>query len=480
MAKLQWAIKPYPLQQEIIDYLDGKKLNPYGQEYRFFVAALGRQVGKSWLAKYILLEYSGNRAATCMWVAPTIPTARGHWNNLVKLIKDAKLVENGVVVKVVQHSKEIIFKNGGSITVRSAVEPDNLRGASLDLLILDEAAFFRDGDYVWNSVCLPMITATGGKVLFTTTPNGRNWLYKLYKRGTRADDKYYVSWNFPSHISPYQDKELLADLKKTMPSLNWREEFLAEFIPDGGGVFAGLERAATVEMIHKPITNHEYVMGIDVGFNHDKTCISVIDVTAREQVWGKGFTAIGTIPTVKNMLLAIEHWKPKQIYIEKNGVGESFVDLLRTALSGGNIEDIIVTLNNDDSGETKIEQIGEYQLIALHMDNSLKRNLVERLAADIEYDRFKILKDEEGYGEMQINEMSTFARKPTSSGMGITYQASDDNEHDDSVVALYVAYKGVPMYFRSHRLSTHKRKTSSPFKNRTGGGLRSKGKRNHA
>lgn len=484
MARLEFAFQPYPLQQEVIDYLTGKRLNSFGDEYRFFVAALGRQSGKSWLAKYVLLEYAGNRNATCMWVAPTINSTRGHWNDLSKLITDAGLVAAGVVTRITQNSKEIIFKNGGSITVRTALDPDNLRSASLDLLIMDEAAFYRNGEYVWYSVCLPMISATKGKVLFTTTPNGRNWLYKLYKRGTNPDDKYYISWNFPSNVSPYQDKELLDDLKKTMPSLNWREEFLAEFIPDGGGVFAGIERAATSVMVHKPVSGHEYVMGIDVGFNNDFTCITVIDVTARKQVWGKSFTAIGTIPTVKMMLLAVEHWKPDQIYIEKNGVGESFVDLLRTALSGGNIEDIIVTLNEateeDGEGLTRIEQIGEYQLIALHMNNELKRNLVERLAADIEYGRFDILEDEVGYGETQISEMSTFARKPTASGMGITYQASDDNEHDDTVAALYIAYKGVPMYARTRKLSTKRGSSKSPFKNKRGGGLRTKRSSKHA
>ena len=483
MSRLEFAFQPYPLQQEVIDYLTGKRLNSFGSEYRFFVAALGRQSGKSWLAKYVLLEYAGNRAATCMWVAPTINSTRGHWNDITKLVRDAGLVAAGVVTKITQNSKEIIFKNGGSITVRTALDPDNLRSASLDLLIMDEAAFYRKGEYVWNSVCLPMITATGGKVLFTTTPNGRNWLYKLYKRGTNPDDKYYISWNFPSNVSPYQDKDLLDDLKVTMPSLNWREEFLAEFIPDGGGVFAGIERAATSVMVHAPIKGHEYVMGIDVGYSNDFTCITVIDVTARKQVWGKRFTAIGTILAIKKILLATEHWKPTALYIEKNG-GISFVDLLRTALSGGNIEDIVATLNEftdeDGDGSIIVEQIGEYQLIALHMNNDLKRSLVERLAADIEYGRFDILEDAVGYGEIQISEMSTFARKPTASGMSVTYQASDDNEHDDTVSALYLAYKGVPIYARTRKLSTKRGSSKSPFKNKRGGGLRNKRRNNHA
>lgn len=489
-AKLKFAFKPYELQQEIIDYIDGKYLNSKGKPYRFFVAALGRQVGKSWLAKLLALDHAGNRDETVMWVAPTIPTARGHWNDLIKLIRDAQLVENGVVTKISQNAKEIHFRDGGVIYIRTAIEPDNLRGASLDLLILDEAAFFRNGNYVWYSVCLPMITATGGKVVITTTPNGRNWVYSLFKRGYKTDeiirqdmgdgtykelnrdDDYYVSWNFNSYVSPYQDVELLDELRTTMPSVQWREEFLAEFIPDGGGVFAGVERAAISPFLSEPEEHHTYVMGIDVGFNNDYTCITVIDTITRQQVWGIRFTGIGTIQAIKKIIAALEKWQPEKVVIEKNGVGEYFVDMLRTITSGGDIDDILSIIEdaeeNTDEFFDSIENVGEYAIVAIHMDNAKKRQLVERLAADIEFGRFKILVEEDSYGEIQINEMSTYERKPTSSGMGITYQASDENDHDDTVAALYLAYSGVKPYSRTRSLS--KRNKRNPFRSKVGGG----------
>lgn len=473
MGQLKLAFVPYPLQQEIIDHIDGKIKNKHGRDFRFFIATLGRQSGKSWLAKYLLIEHAGNRGETCMWVAPTIPTARGHWNNLIQLIKDAGLKKVGIVTKISQSAKEIHFNNGGSISVRSAIEPDNLRGASLNLLILDEAAFFRNGKYVWYSVCLPMISATMGKVVFTTTPNGRNYVYDLYRRGLDDDDKYYKSWNFNSYVSPYQDKDLLDDLRTTMPSIQWREEFMAEFIPDGGGVFAGVERAATIDMLLVPLKLHRYVMGIDMGFSNDYTCITVIDILTRQQVWGIRFTGIGTVSTIKRIIDAAEQWRPEKIIIEKNG-GEYFVDLLRTVMSGGDVKDIVRTINDvmEDDPDTNdtIDKVDKFKIQAIHMDNPKKRYLVERLASDIEFGRFKILAEKEKYGETQISEMSTFERTPTNSGMSVTYQASDEN-HDDTVSALYLAYQGVKPYSRTKSLSKGKLKRN-PFKPTSGkGGL---------
>jgi hypothetical protein len=484
-ARIEFDFKPYDLQQEIIDHIDGKFLNKQGERYRFFIAVFGRQAGKSWLAKYVLLDHAVNRDETCMWVAPSIPTARGHWNDLVQLIQDSGMIEAGIVTKLSQASKEIHFADGGSISVRSAIEPDNLRGASLDLLILDEAAFFRDGAYVWWSVCMPMITATGGTVLFTTTPNGRNWLYELFKMGQLEDSRFYKSWTAPSTVSPYQDKELLEDTKLHMPSLQWREEYMAEFLADGGGVFAGVEAAASIDMLGMPHVDADlerYVAGMDIGFNNDFTCFTVIDTVRREQVYGERFTNIGTVRTLKRIIELLDLWQPKVTHIEQNGVGLYLIDLLKAVVSGRDIEDLLGVINEvvEEDGledESRLEDVGKHKIKTIHMDNTTKRELVERLAADIEYKRFKLLSEKNPYGVTQISEMSTYERVPTASGMQITYQAAEGS-HDDTIAALYVAYKGVKKLARQDIMDMAKSKAakrehrSSPFRSRSVAGRR--------
>lgn len=483
--KVKFNFKPYPLQQEILDCMNGKVLNRQGNPYRFFVATLGRQSGKSWLARYVVLDYAVNRSKVCMWVAPAISTARKHWNELVRLIE-----KSGIPVKKIsQTAKEIHFHGGGTISIRSAIEPDNLRGESLDLLVMDEAAFYRNGEYVWYNVCLPMITATGGIVLFTTTPNGRNWFYEVYRRGIDEADLYHKSWRVPSYASPYQDKTLLDEIKRFMPSRRWREEFEAEFLADAGGVFVGVEEAAKVPLQKLPTPKHRYAAGVDFGLSNDATTFTVLDMETREQVYGERFTSVGTASTIRRVIELLNVWQPEVTHIEKNGLGETLFNLLVSVLSGRALEELdtvvaaeLPDISRDEAVDysedrprtkNKIIEVGGHRLVPVHMNNQIKRALVERLSADVEFKRLFLLDDQTEYGRVQISEMSTYERKRTAGGLDITYGAKDE-AHDDTVTGLYLANKGMPKPKR-WRLPGEPQPTQhkgSPFRNR--GGLRRK------
>ncbi len=479
---LKWATAPYELQQEMLDFMYGKHLNNQGNEYRFFIAALGRQSGKSWLARRALLDRANNFGETCMWVAPVIPAALDHWTALTD-----ELEASGLPVKSIkQQSKQIFFHGGGSIRVRSAHIPDNLRGTAPHLIVMDEAAFYAQGEYTWYQVVQPMITATRGKVLFPTTPNGRNWLYPIFMRGMSGDDKYYKSWNFSSYASPFQDKELLDELKKTMPTLAWREEYMAEFLVDGGGVFSGVEEASVIGLIRRPVHGHTYVAGIDFGFVKDNTAFTVLDKYTREQVYGEAFTNIGTIRTIKRLVELLDVWMPEITHIESNGIGLPLFDILREVASGYDIEDIVEYINSrvEDPEGTELEDvIGGHRLRAVHVDNRMKRDMVERVAADIEYGRLQLLSDDCSYGMLQMSEMSTYERRRTITGTEVTYAAASEY-HDDTVKAIYLANKGMPKPKR-WKLPTGKEEKpqvqrGSPFRSRSLGAKRHRNRRNYA
>ncbi len=446
--KVEFALKPYPLQQEILDTLDGKILNHRGQPYRFCMPILGRQSGKSFLAKYTGLDRAINRGQYVKWVSPAISSARDHWEDILKLIDGLP------VVRVSHTAKTVFFIGGGKLEIRSAIKPDNLRGPSVDCVIMDEAAFYENGAYVWYQVVLPMITATGGVVLFPTTPNGMNWVYDLFRLGQDPKSDYYKSWQAPSWVSPYQDRKLLETIKLTMPSKAYREEFGAEFLADGGGVFAGVLRAATEKPQQEPEALQELVAGIDIGFNNDSTTFTVIDKNTRKQVFGKRINNVGTLDTVRNILALLDHWNPAITYVERNGLGEHLLGLIKEVVAGkgeGDLHRFIqMNTSNDleypetDTGGSAVVGSRQYTIRGVYVDNLKKRNLVERVAADIEYGRLKILDPKQSdYGDTQIKEMSTYERKRTASMVHVTYGAAD-GAHDDTIAALYLAYMGVP------------------------------------
>ena len=433
--------------------------------YRFIICPIGRQWGKSYLGKALAIETAGVNGQKVIWVAPAQSAAEDHWVELLDWLEDYPRIYINRTKKVIR------FPNGGEIRVRSTVKPDNIRGSSINLIIADEAAFFERGEYVWDQVLTPMITAVRGKILALTTPNGRNWVYDKYLLGQKKGEDLYISVRYPSSSSPIQDLPLLESLRRTMPSRRYRVEYEAEFLADGGGVFAGVDRASVIEFISSPQEGHSYVAGIDVGHNDDSTCVTIVDKYTRQQVAGYRFTDIGTIQPLRKIIDILGEWQPEITSVETNGVGRHFFSLLKEVLYHGlETEDTILNLINDvDMDSVSMDEVvGGHRVRGIHMDNKLKREYVERLAADIEYGRFHILTQGSDYGVKQMNEISTYERKRTAAGLNITYGAADDC-HDDTVTALYLAYSLVPPHIRREfdfskkRDKTHSR---SPLKSR--------------
>lgn len=451
---LQWAMKPYEKQQEVVDYLWGNRRNKKGGLYRFFLAVFGRQSGKSFLGRYVALRRSIEYGHRVMWVAPTNKNAREHWTALKETV-----LNSGIPYKHIrEQGKEIIFHGGGFIRVRSALEKDGLRGGTMDLIILDEAAFYQDGKYIFYSVILPMITSSGGQILFTTTPNGRNYVYDLFQMGLNPDDELHISWHMKSEDSPYQDPKLLKAIKKTMPQMQWREEFEAEFLSDSGGVFAGVDRASVVPMQFKPDPHGVYSMGVDWGDVTDYTVATVINILTGEQVFGTRFTGVGTQYQLARILDVIHTWQPDHVYVERNGMGQTYYKLLVETIRGiiplDELFQQMASINEDvpydgfewwDTSKDKIDK--KVTVHGVHLDNKQKRELVESTSAHIEYGRLGLLAEEssspDDYATVQKSEMSTYERKRTANGVSVTYSASDDN-HDDTVSALILAAKGLP------------------------------------
>lgn len=73
------------------------------------------------------------------------------------------------------NTKKIAFSNN-SYAEAKASSPNAGRGDSLTMLILDETAFIKDADAIWMGAGMAL-SATGGKCIMISTPNGTGNLY---------------------------------------------------------------------------------------------------------------------------------------------------------------------------------------------------------------------------------------------------------------------------------------------------------------
>jgi predicted phage terminase large subunit-like protein len=215
---------------------------------RFKVLAAGRRWGKTRLgiSESLHVASKGGRA---WWVAPTYPIAMEGWRPLRAMGHEIP----GAQVR--EADRELRLPGGGVIEVRSADNPQRLRGAGLDLVVLDEAAFM--AAETWTEALRPSLSDRQGSALFISTPMGHNWFWDLYERARVLDG--WSQWRFPTSSNPRIDPAELDQARTELGTLVFSQEFDAEFVDMGGQVFhrdwmryctirAEKSEAATVEL----------------------------------------------------------------------------------------------------------------------------------------------------------------------------------------------------------------------------------------
>jgi len=194
---------------------------------RFKVIAAGRRWGKTKLGMSECIEV-GLNGGRAWWVAPTYPIAMEGWRPLARYLKKFQKI-----CTVREGDKEVRFENGGLIQVRSADDPQRLRGAGLDLLIMDEAAFVKD--IAWNEVLRPALSDRQGKAVFISTPKGHNWFYDLYLNAETQPG--WAAFQYPTASNPFIPADEIEVARSEVGSLVFSQEYLAEFVAAGGTVF---------------------------------------------------------------------------------------------------------------------------------------------------------------------------------------------------------------------------------------------------
>lgn len=166
------------------------------------------------------------RGANGLWAAPTAGIAADVWRDLKASTREAWVDKSEV-------ERRIVLPGGGSVTVRSADNPDSLRGPNYDFVVLDEAAFCHED--AWGLVLRPTLAATGGWSMFISTPCGQNWFWKKFN--DCADDPDWQRWQCPTSDNPRISKAELEATLRDQGSFKFAQEHLAEFMVPGGNMF---------------------------------------------------------------------------------------------------------------------------------------------------------------------------------------------------------------------------------------------------
>jgi hypothetical protein len=375
---------------------------------RFKIAVCGRRFGKTRLGVVACLETALTRQPA-WWIGPDYPTASIGWRELLGLAQQIPGTE-------IQRGERIAeFPGGGWVQVRSAWDPDALRGEGLKRVVVDEAALI--AEEAWTQALRPALSDKQGDAFFLTTPKGRNWTYRLWLRGQDTTDADYASWNLPTWENPFIARSEIEGARHDMPDRWFRQEYGAEFLDDAGGVYRGVRAALRTG----PAPDGPVFIGGDWAQAADFTVFTairggrVIDLDRFNGVsWDLQFGRLRAF---------CQKHGPQRVLLEQNSIGGPLLDRAQREL-GFPVEGFVTT------GQSK-------------------RQLIDSHALAVETGEFTMsaVQDEDGHLEpvfpQLVNELEAF--EYTLSPSGAVRMQATAGAHDDCVMSAALAHRASTM-----------------------------------
>jgi len=374
--------KPHEKQRLIHDSING-------EPFKYYTLNIGRQFGKSMLGLNQMLYWAINdQGCNIAWVSPVYKQSKKVFSDFEKYTQNSGLFD-------FNKSELLIEGMSSKIQFFSGERPDNIRGNTFDYLIVDEMAFCRKE--LWDEVLSATVLVKGKKVLFISTPKGKNHFHSLYMRPNY--DERYKSFTFTSYENPMIDPREIDERRASLPEYVFKQEYLAEFIDGGTGIFKNVRECIGVASSGKNFG------GLDIGRADDYTVLTILNEQKqmvhcerwRQMEWVNIIEKVAALITKYNAMTAVE----------VNNQGDVFFELLQKKCRN---------------------------LVYPHVTTSkTKPIMIEDLAVAFEDKSVQILNI-----DWLIDELENFTFTYNNKTRNVQYSAPT-GMHDDSVISLALA-----------------------------------------
>lgn len=379
----------------------------------FHIIKAGRQWGKSMMTQNLMLYYAiNNPKYIVVWTAPSHSQAKHSMLSIYNAIKNS-----GIVVGYNKTERKIELTNG-SVLYFTGTDTEHYRGLSVDILICDEAAFFKPEVF---SALLPTLAVRGKKCIMISTPRGKNNnFYRYYTMGQDTTNKTYQSYSGMLEDNPFRNTELIESERQALPSFIFNQEYLAEFVDDGSTVFPNLNEAA-IGIFENPLPNKKYAAGLDIGRQVDSTVLTILDEAGKVVfVYSDKQKSWDTI--TNNVINHLRRYNSPKCVVEVNSIGDVVYEMLKKK---------------------------GYNNLQPFTTGSNKQNLIENLIVAFENKEI-IIPSIKVFPDM-YNELSAFTFEYSPRSRTIKY-AAPQGLHDDIVMSLAFAYECKNKYMKREGL----------------------------
>lgn len=217
----------------------------------------------AWLSALVVAQAKPNQ--TILIACPTYPMiADIYFKAFVPMLDQFR---GNQVSNINESDKSISFANGSQIIMRSTDRPERLRGLTVDLAILDEAAIMK-ADTVYE--ILNRLAATPGRsrgrVIMISSPAGRNHFHDFIF-GTKNEPGIISSphWHYRRYTAydmGVMAAEEIAMLKATKSASTFAQDVMVEFSTLEGRVFSKFDENKHIAP-YKPDYFKPIYIGVD-------------------------------------------------------------------------------------------------------------------------------------------------------------------------------------------------------------------------
>lgn len=236
---------------------------------RFKVLITGRRFGKTHLCMREICKHAAEKPGSVNWlVAPSYRMAK----QLVWLPLLDKLNKLRWIDRKNEAELTIYLKNKSVIALKGADNPDSLRGAGLDFLILDE---FQDiPRQAFTEVLRPTLSDRRGKAMFTGTPKGYgSWSHELFTTALQTED--WNAWQFTTLEGGNVPLEEIEAARRDLDERTFKQEYEASFTEYGGVVAYNFDYKETIRPLNNP---NRDLIHVGMDFNLSPGTMAIFDI----------------------------------------------------------------------------------------------------------------------------------------------------------------------------------------------------------
>jgi len=349
-VKGKLKFQPFQYQRELCDVY---------HNYRYSIAMIGRQLGKTTLAAGYLLWYAMFKPDSVILIAAH--KREGASEIMEKIRYCYEELPDHIRAGASEYNKQSMKFDNGSRIISQATTPSTGRGYALSLVYLDEFAFVqpRIAKEFWTAISPTL--STGGKCIITSTPNvdddqfAQIWhdsqiTIDEYGNDTDTGKNGFKGYHETWRGHPDRDEEWAKQERSKTSDDRFEREHECKFISFqetliNSRTLAGLNniveepmrKSGQVRWYEKIRDGKTYCIGLDpsMGTGGDFSAIQVLELPSMKQVaeWQHNRSIMEEqVRVLRQILQEIEREAPNsEIYwtLENNSVGEAALVVIR-------------------------------------------------------------------------------------------------------------------------------------------------------